>query len=103
MSADQVLAIDVGTQSVRALVFGPDGTLVAYHRIPIEPYVSPQPGWAEQDPELYWRSIGEACMALWAGGVARPDAIAGVTLTTQRATVVVTDARGPCNRRRVPG
>ena len=94
MSADHLLALDVGTQSVRALVFDPRGELVARGRIPIEPYVSPQPGWAEQDPDLYWRAIGDACAALWAGGVARPDAIAGVTLTTQRATVVVTDAAG---------
>ena len=65
--ADQVLALDVGTQCVRALVFDPRGTLVAQARIPIEPYVSPQPGWAEQDAELYWRAIGEACAALWAG------------------------------------
>jgi sugar (pentulose or hexulose) kinase len=94
VSADQVLALDVGTQSVRALVFDPRGVVVAHARIPIEPYVSPQPGWAEQDAELYWRSIGEACAALWAGGVARRDAIAGVALTTQRATVVVTDEAG---------
>ena len=94
MTADQVLAIDVGTQSVRALVFDPRGTLVAHSRIPIEPYVSPEPGWAEQDAELYWRSIGQATAALWAAGVARRDAIAGVTLTTQRGTVVVTDEAG---------
>jgi sugar (pentulose or hexulose) kinase len=94
MTADQVLAIDVGTQSVRALVFDPRGTLVAQAKIPIEPYVSPKPGWAEQDAELYWRAIGEACTTLWAGGLARRDAIAGVALTTQRATIVVTDAEG---------
>jgi sugar (pentulose or hexulose) kinase len=41
VSADQVLAIDVGTQSVRALAFAPDGTLVAHERVAIEPYVSP--------------------------------------------------------------
>jgi sugar (pentulose or hexulose) kinase len=75
-------------------VFDPRGTLVAGARIPIEPYVSPQPGWAEQDAELYWRSIGAACAALWAGGDARRDAIAGIALTTQRATVVVTDETG---------
>jgi len=94
MTADQILAIDVGTQSVRALVFDGRGTLVAHSRVPIVPYVSPQPGWAEQDAELYWRSIGDACAGLWAGGAARRDAIAGVTLTTQRATVVVADEGG---------
>ncbi|HEY7133205.1 MAG TPA: FGGY-family carbohydrate kinase, partial [Candidatus Limnocylindrales bacterium] len=94
MTADQVLALDVGTQSVRAIVFDARGEVVAKARIPIEPYVSPQPGWAEQDADLYWRSIGEACAALWSGGVARRDAIAGLTLTTQRGTVVVTDEAG---------
>jgi sugar (pentulose or hexulose) kinase len=94
MSGDRILAIDVGTQSVRALVFDPRGTVVAHARIPIEPYVSPEPGWAEQDPELYWASIGQACAAVWASGAARRDEIAGVTLTTQRGTVVVTDEAG---------
>jgi sugar (pentulose or hexulose) kinase len=92
--ADRILAIDVGTQSVRALVFDLTGTLVARSRVPIEPYVSPRPGWAEQDPELYWRSIGEACRALWTDPAVRRDALAGVSLTTQRATVVVTDETG---------
>jgi sugar (pentulose or hexulose) kinase len=90
-SADHLLALDVGTQSVRALVFDPRGDLVAAARVPIEPYVSPEPGWAEQDAELYWRSIGDACSVLWAGGIARPDRVRGVALTTQRGTVVVTD------------
>ena len=94
MSGDQVLAIDVGTQSVRALVFDPAGEVVAAARVPIEPYVSPHPGWAEQDPDLYWRSIGLACARLWAAAGARPNAIAGVALTTQRATVVVADEAG---------
>ena len=92
--ADHVLALDAGTQSVRALVFDPTGRLVASARVPIEPYFSPQPGWAEQDAELYWRSLGEACTLLWAGGVARPETIAGIALTSQRGTIVVTDDDG---------
>ena len=45
----------------------PPGRSLAVARIPIEPYVSPQPGWAEQDPELYWRSLGDACRQVLAG------------------------------------
>jgi len=85
-SADQLLALDVGTQSVRALLFDPRGALVASGRVPIEPYVSPRPGWAEQDPEVWWAALGEACRRLWAEPAARPDAVAGVALTTQRVT-----------------
>ncbi|HYN48699.1 MAG TPA: FGGY-family carbohydrate kinase [Candidatus Nanopelagicales bacterium] len=94
MSADHLLAIDVGTQSVRALLFDPVGTLVARAKIPIEPYVAPHPGWAENDPELYWGAMGEACRALMADPAVRVDAIAGLALTTQRGTVVVVDRDG---------
>ena len=93
-SADQLLALDVGTQSVRALLFDPRGTLVAMGRVPIEPYVSPEPAWAEQDPEVWWTALGEACRRLWADPAARPDAVAGVALTTQRVTIVVSDENG---------
>lgn len=92
--ADQVLALDVGTQSVRAILFDPAGVLVASSRVPIEPYVSTQPGWAENDPMIYWNAIGAACRGLWADPAARVDAVAGVALTAQRATVVVADADG---------
>jgi sugar (pentulose or hexulose) kinase len=91
---EQILAVDVGTQSVRALVFDATGVLVASARIPIEPYVSPRPGWAEQDPELYWRTLGEACRRVLADPAVRRDAIVGLAVTAQRNTVVVTDERG---------
>ncbi len=93
-SADHLLALDVGTQSVRALLFDPRGALVAMGRVAVEPYVSPQPGWAEQDPEIWWSAIGEACRRLWADPAARPDSVAGVSLTTQRVTIVVADEDG---------
>lgn len=36
MSADQLLAIDNGTQSVRALIFDLHGNLVAKSKVPID-------------------------------------------------------------------
>jgi sugar (pentulose or hexulose) kinase len=94
VGADHILALDVGTQSVRALLFDPAGVLVATGRVGIEPYVSPQPGWAEQDPEVWWSSIGEACRKLWSDPAARPESVAGVGLTTQRTTIVAADEDG---------
>jgi len=99
MTADRVLAIDVGTQSVRAMVFDPAGSLLARAKVPIEPYVPGPPGCCEQDPDLFWRAIGEACRQLWTMPEGRRDALAGVSLTTQRGTVVVTDADGTPLRR----
>lgn len=96
-----ILAIDHGTQSVRALVFDPAGQLVAKSRVIIESYVSPQPGWAEQDPEYYWDMVGKACQELWQQGVVSPPDISGVTLTTQRSTVINVDAQGKPLRRAI--
>jgi sugar (pentulose or hexulose) kinase len=91
---DYLLAIDCGTQSVRALLFDLRGNLVVKTRVPIEPYYSVYPGWAEQDPLLYWRSLCEACQQLWSLGTVPKEAVAGVALTTQRATVINLDEKG---------
>jgi sugar (pentulose or hexulose) kinase len=99
MTADRVLAIDVGTQSVRAMVVDPAGTLVAVAKVPIEAYVPGPPGCCEQDPDLFWQAVGEACGRLWSLPGARRDALAGVALTTQRGTIVVTDQHGDPLRR----
>ncbi|MEW6224628.1 MAG: FGGY-family carbohydrate kinase [Chloroflexota bacterium] len=99
MTGDRVLALDVGTQSVRAMVFDPAGTLLARAKVPIEPYVPGPPGHCEQDAELYWRSVGDACRQLWSMPEGRRDALAGVALTTQRGTVVITDEAGMPLRR----
>lgn len=90
---ENILAIDHGTQSVRALLFDPRGTLLAKQRVVIEPYYSTAPGLAEQDAELFWRSLCEACQGLWQQGVDR-SSIAAVTLTTQRSTVINVDREG---------
>jgi len=94
MTEPLILALDNGTQSVRALLFDLRGNLVAKSRVPIQPYVSPQPGWAEQDPAYYWDNLCAACQQLWTLPGARRDAIAGVALTTQRATVINLDKDG---------
>ncbi|MCH8498748.1 MAG: FGGY-family carbohydrate kinase [Marinobacter sp.] len=94
MAEPLILAIDNGTQSVRALLFDLQGNLVGKGKQDIEPYFSDHPGWAEQHPDYYWTSLGHACDKLWASCDARPAAVQGVTVTTQRGTVVCLDASG---------
>jgi sugar (pentulose or hexulose) kinase len=89
-----VLAIDNGTQSARALLFDLRGQLVAKSRVPIVPYFSERPGWAEQDPGYFWEAVCQACQQLWALTDIPKTAIRGVALTTQRATVVNLDRDG---------
>ena len=59
MPAENILAIDNGTQSIRAILFDPKGNLIAKERIPIEPYFSTAPGLAELDGLGVWRSVQE--------------------------------------------
>ena len=92
MAGEQILAIDNGTQSVRALIFDLRGNLIAKKRVPIEPYFSTKPGWAEQDPEVFWQGVCEACQGLWQMEGVNKEAIVGVGLTTQRSTVINLDA-----------
>jgi sugar (pentulose or hexulose) kinase len=89
-----VLAIDCGTQSLRALIFTKDGTLAASHKIDYHPYVAPLPGRAEQDPMIYWNSLCLACKKL---NEQHPDLfqrIAGVGVTSQRNTMINVDHMG---------
>jgi sugar (pentulose or hexulose) kinase len=92
--AENLLAIDVGTQSTRVLLFDPRGNIIAKERVPYEPYFSSAPGWAEQWPQIYWDAICRGCHALWSCDGVSIDSIAAVALTTQRSTVVNVDEKG---------
>lgn len=86
-----LLAIDHGTQSVRALLFDAEGTLVGRGRAAVE-YRAPHPGWSEQDPDYFWARTADACRDLWTTSQVDPARVAGVAVTTQRGTVVNLDA-----------
>ena len=89
-----VLAIDNGTQSVRAQIFDLDGQLVAKSKVDIAPYFSTEPGWAEQEPEYYWEMLCKACNELWPKLDFPKSQIKAVALTTLRATMVNVDKEG---------
>ncbi len=93
-SKDLLLSIDNGTQSLKAMTFDPDGQMTAIVKIPFEPYYSDHPGWAEQDPKLYWNTLCSACNGLWEDKKVDKTRIAGVCVTTQRGTVVNVDQSG---------
>src|SRR3989442_6984 len=58
-----LVGLDVGTTGVKALAISPEGEVLA-HAEAEYPLSTPQPGWAEQDPEDWWRASGEALAAL---------------------------------------
>jgi glycerol kinase len=87
-----VLAIDQGTTSSRAMVFGADlGVLGLAQREFAQHF--PASGWVEHDPEDIWRTTVEtARQALAAAGLGASD-IAAIGITNQRETCVIWDRR----------
>lgn len=89
-----LLAIDNGTQSIRAIIFDPKGTVIAKSVVEIEPYFSAEPAWAEQDANYYWESLCNACQQLWANNDIDKSLIKGMSITTQRSTMINVDVDG---------
>ena len=86
-----LLGIDIGTTGVRASVFAADGTLVADANV-ASPHDAPHPGWAEADPEAWWRAAQRALAEV--GTKTRLADVASVAVVGQAPTVVLLDARG---------
>ena len=89
-----ILSIDCGTQSLRAMIFNCQGAMLAKSQVDYEPYISHQPGWAEQDPEIYWQSLVQACQQLKTRDKDNFKAISGIGVTTQRASMINLDENG---------
>lgn len=85
-----VLALDQGTSSSRAIVFGGDAEPVAQASEEF-PQHYPQPGWVEHDPEDLWRTtLSTARTALDTAGLAAGQ-VAAIGIANQRETVVLWD------------
>jgi glycerol kinase len=83
-----VLALDQGTTSSRAILFGRDGRLVAAAQQEF-PQIFPQPGHVEHDPEAIWSTqlaVAKDCLAR--AGASAAD-VAAVGITNQRETTVL--------------
>jgi glycerol kinase len=85
-----VLAIDQGTTSTRAILFGRDGLPVASAQQEFTQRF-PHPGWVEHDAEEIWTSVREVAAAVEARADVSATDIAAVGLTNQRETTVVWD------------
>jgi xylulokinase len=92
-----LLGIDIGTSGSKAVLIAPDGVVRAEATTEYPMHV-PRPGWAEQNPEDWWKAtvagIGQVLSR------SRGDDIAGVGLTGQMHGLVLLDEAGkvlrPC-------
>lgn len=85
-----ILALDQGTTSSRAIVFGHDGRVVAKAQEEFA-QILPAPGLVEHDPEAIWNSqLGVAQQAMAAASLSAAD-IAAIGVTNQRETTILWD------------
>lgn len=90
-SAPLSLGIDVGTQGVRAVIIEEDGQVTSSGDAPLESTRS-KSGKHEQNPESWWRAVGEACRGA-VGAVPEGD-IGSLSICSTSGTILLTDSAG---------
>jgi glycerol kinase len=85
-----IVAIDQGTTSSRAIVFGQDLSVRAVAQMEFTQHF-PASGWVEHDPEEIWASVVETVRTVMAkAGVTARD-VAAIGITNQRETTLIWD------------
>jgi xylulokinase len=87
------LGIDVGTGGTRALVIDEAGRVIASATEEHKAFASPQIGWAEQNPDDWWRACGVAVRKVLAENQLRGDQITCIGLSGQMHGAVLLDER----------
>ncbi len=90
----QTLGYDLGSSSIKASVIDTDsGKCVASAFYPHEemPISAPRSGWAEQDPEMWWKNALIATKQLFSNPSVDPLAIAAIGISYQMHGLVMVD------------
>jgi xylulokinase len=88
-----VVGIDTSTTATKAVVVDEAGTVVGVGASEYD-YRTPQPLWAEQDPELWWRATGDAVRAALDAARVTGGEVSAVGLTGQMHGLVLLDEGG---------
>ena len=84
-----LMGIDIGTTGIKAIVMNKEGDILGSHTVE-QPMSAPHPGWAEQDPEMWWKNTVTAVRG--ALKKAADVEIAGVGLSGQMHSSVFLDS-----------
>jgi xylulokinase len=90
----KLLGIDVGTGGTRAVIIDEAGVVLASATAEHAPFASPQTGWAEQDPDDWWRAAREAVRESLSRSETKADEIAAVSFSGQMHGAVLLDEAG---------
>jgi xylulokinase len=88
------LGIDIGTGGTRVVLVDREGRVVASEAVEHAPIASAQIGWAEQEPEDWWRAAKAAIGAVMTFAIHAGHRVESVGLTGQMHGCVMLDADG---------
>ncbi len=88
-----ILAYDVGTSGVKGVLVTMMGEIL---RSETEDYplYTPYPGWAEQDPQDYWRGVCSVTKRLLEKSGISPSSVAGIVSDTMWRGIIPVDKKG---------
>ena len=94
-----IVGIDIGTQSLKAVVLSPEMTILAEHAIAYQPSF-PKAQWAEQDPKLWEDALGPAIHGAVQKAGRQPQDVQALGFAGQLDGCVAIDSKGnplhPC-------
>lgn len=82
MKNTYIASYDFGTSGVKAVLVTVDGA-VRSHATASYPLLTPRSGWAEQEPDAYWRGVCQATHQALAAGDVKPEEVVGVVFGTR--------------------
>jgi xylulokinase len=88
-----ILAHDLGTSSNKAIIASEDGEIVASAAVPYG-VLAPHAGWAEQDPNAWWRAVCRASREAIASAGIAPSEVAALSFAGQMQGTLPVDAKG---------
>ncbi len=91
--SELLLGIDVGTTNVKAVLTTPTGRVIAQAQNAY-PTQHPRPGWAEQNPQAWWKGLVGAVREVLATSAARPERVTGIGVSGQGCAVTLIDQNG---------
>jgi xylulokinase len=91
-----LLGYDLGSSSVKASILDADtGTCLAssfYPKAEME-MLAPRPGWAEQEPSVWWDNLVKATQEVLQRSAIKPESIGGIGISYQMHGLVIVDKK----------
>jgi xylulokinase len=93
MARELLMGVDIGTQSSRVAFIDQQGHVIASASTP-QSLITPRPGWAEQDPDMWWNNtIQNIREAMSTGSISGED-VAAIGVAGQMHAAVPISASG---------